>query len=130
KRLNSYLPNSVNYLKKVIIPYFKSDSYFSDFNGILAELQETIKNKTFRAANLLIITVIEGIVRKIGAFLIDKQNLNINPDDKNFNSLDSFLRKIEWKKDYVISKTRFRLKTASFEYNRGGKFNDEMLITL
>lgn len=130
KRLNSYLPNSVNHFKKVIIPYFKSDSYFSDFNGILAELQETIKNKTFRAANLLIITVIEGIVRKIGAFLIDKQNLNINPDDKNFNSLDSFLRKIEWKKDYVISKTRFRLKTASFEYNRGGKFNDEMLITL
>src|SRR5690606_730812 len=125
KKLNEYLPDSILVLEKIIIPHFKKDSHFSEFYGVLSELKKTIENKTFRAANLLIMTLIEGIVRKLGAYLIVKQNLNVEPNDRNFNSLDSFLRKIDWAKDYEISKTKFRLKTANFEYNRGGKFNEK-----
>lgn len=130
KRLNSYLPNSIDNFEKIIIPHFKKDKHFSEFYGVLSELKMTIENKTFRAANLLIMTVIEGIVRKLGEYLIEKQKLDFNANDKKYNSLDGFLRKIDWKKDYTISKTRFRLKTANFEYNRGGKFNDKIKITL
>src|SRR5690606_27009899 len=80
KKLNSYLPNSIDYFQKIIIPHFKKDKHFSEFYEVLSELQSTIENKTFRAANLLIMTVIEGIVRKLGAYLIEKQNLDVNPN--------------------------------------------------
>jgi hypothetical protein len=42
------------------------------------------------------------IVRDLSKYLVDKQDLQVDVNDKKYNSLDSLLRKIPWKDDFEI----------------------------
>ena len=117
EKLGSKLPNSFQKFKTVVLPFFKHDSYFKKFYPILSEIENCYNYKAYKACNLLILTAIEGLVRELGLFLIDKQKLDVK-NFNSFNSLDSFLRKIDWKKDYVISKTRYSLLTGNMDFVR------------
>ncbi|UWX56366.1 hypothetical protein NYZ99_09260 [Maribacter litopenaei] len=88
-----------------------------NFKGTLLEICKTYEIKSYRACNLLILTSIEGIVRTLGQYLIDKQNLEIDLNQE-FNSLDSYLRKISWKPDYEISDTKYKLLTGDWDFKR------------
>ncbi|MEG9329248.1 hypothetical protein V6B16_15010 [Salinimicrobium catena] len=118
ERLSEYLPQSLENLRNEIIPFFKKDKIFNEFYPILLELNSTLKIESFRASNLLILTVVEGLVRHLGIYLKEKQNLEFDPDDKKYNSLDSFLRKIEWKKDFEISMNTYKLINNDFDYKK------------
>ena len=115
--LSKYLPDSYSQFKNKILPYFKKLEQLKNFKGTLLEICKSYDSKAYRACNLLILTSIEGIVRSLGEFLIEKQNLDINLNQE-FNSLDSFLRKIPWKKDYEISNTTYKLLTGDWDFKR------------
>lgn len=118
--LSKYLPDSYSKFQSKILPYFKKLPLLSNFKGTLDEICKAYENKAFRACNLLILTSIEGIVRSLGNFLIEKQKLDIDSTSE-FNSLDSFLRKIPWEKDYEISNTKYQLLTGDWDFKREGK---------
>lgn len=115
--LSSYLPDSYSQFKNNILPYFKKLELLKNFKGTLLEVCKTYENKAYRACNLLILTSIEGIVRTLGKYLIEKQNLEIDLNQE-FNSLDSYLRKIPWKPDYEISDTKYKLLTGDWDFKR------------
>ena len=129
KKLGEKLPDIYQVFKKEILPFYKSDKIFSEFYSILKEIDISYKNKTFRACNLLILTSIEGIVRKLGDYLIEKQNLIVS-DYGQLNSLDSFLRKIDWKEDYEISETRYLLLSGDIDFNRKRGHSETITINL
>lgn len=115
--LSKYLPESYSNFKQNILPSFENLNILENFKGTLLEIQKTYENKAYRACNLRILTSIEGIVRTLGYYLIEKQELDINLNEK-FNSLDSFLRKIPWEKDYEITDTTFKLLTGDWDFRR------------
>ncbi len=130
EKLSEYLPESIESFENEILPYFKNDEIFCDFYPVLKELKSTYKIESYRATNLLILTVVEGLVRKLGVYLKEKQNLDFDPDDKKFNSLDSFLRKIEWKKDFEISLNSYKLLNNDFDYKKDNSLTDKIKISL
>ncbi|MBV4357814.1 hypothetical protein [Pinibacter aurantiacus] len=68
-----------------------------------------------KAFNLLLLTSIEGLTRQLGQYLVSKQNLDVNVHSDKYNSLDAFLRKIPWKEEIKISKTRLALLTSHYK---------------
>lgn len=115
--LSSYLPDSYSQFKNTILPFFKKLELLKNFKGTLLEICKTYEIKAYRACNLLILTSIEGIVRTLGKYLIDKQYLEIDLNQE-FNSLDSYLRKIPWEPDYEISNTKYKLLTGDWDFKR------------
>lgn len=115
--LSKYLPGIYSKFKKNILPFFEKLKLLENFKGTLREISTTYENKAYRACNLLILTSIEGIVRNLGYFLIEKQELDIDIKQE-FNSLDSFLRKIPWEKDYEIGDTQYKLLTGDWDFRR------------
>ncbi len=113
--LGKKLPSKINELKIKILPFFKNNKIGKKHYSTLKEAVDCLDKKINKGANLLLLTSVEGIVRDLGSFLIQKQNLNIDINDREYNSLDSFLRKIEWKNDYEISKIRLSLLTGNYE---------------
>ena len=73
------------------------------------------KNKYYKAFNLLLLTSIEGLTRNLGAYLVRKQGLEVDPYSETFNSLDSFLRKIPWKADLKSSRMSLAMMTCHYE---------------
>jgi len=126
-KLADKLPSTFNHFQKEILKYFKNDSIFSEFYGTLKEIEITYKNKAFRASNLLIIIAVEGIVRKLGEYLIEKLDLK---NIKESNSLDGFLRNINWESDFSISQTEYQLITGDFSYDRERKPLENLKINL
>lgn len=117
EKLGEKLPSAYIKFKKEILPFLKNDKLFFEFYAISKEIDSSYKHKNFCACNLLILTSIEGIVRKLGDYLIDKQGLKVR-NYNQLNSLDSFLRNINWKEDYEISETSYLLLSGDIDYNR------------
>ncbi|MBI2282829.1 MAG: hypothetical protein HYU71_03875 [Bacteroidetes bacterium] len=71
--------------------------------------------KQQKASNLLLITIIEGLVRSLGLYLAGKQSLIQDTTDKRkYASLDGFLHKIPWKKDLSITDIKLGLLTGNY----------------
>lgn len=117
ENLGKKLPQAYDYFIKSSLPFFKKDKLLKEFYPILKEIEVSYKSKTNRACNLLILTSIEGIVRKLGGFLIEKQNIEVSNYD-NLNSLDKYLREIKWAKDFDIHRTTYRLIIGDFDFMR------------
>lgn len=117
EKLGEKLPSAYLKFKKEVLPFFINDKLFFEFSLIFKEIDSSYKHKNFCACNLLLLTSIEGIVRKLGNYLIDKQSLKV-PDSSKLNSLDSFLRNVDWKEDYEISQTAYLLLSGDIEYRR------------
>jgi len=115
EKLGKKLPGKVADIKKRILPFFKKNKIGKRHYLTLKEAIDCYDNKFHKGSNLLLLTSVEGIVRDLGEFLIEKQGLQVDIENKAFNSLDSFLRKIEWKNDYVIDKTELSLLTGEYE---------------
>jgi hypothetical protein len=88
-------------------------------------------NGYMKAFNLLLLTAIEGLVRQLGSFLIEKQSLDVDPHSQEYNSLDAFLRKIPWKTDIPIrlgQLSLLQITRLSFDANKSPM--DRELISL
>lgn len=89
-----------------------------DYESHLKTVEEAFscyKNNYHRAFNLLLLTSIEGLTRSLGAYVVKKQKLHVDPYSETFNSLDNFLRKIPWKADLKVMKVRLTMLTSRYE---------------
>lgn len=129
KNLAKKLPDKIKQIETEIIPYLKRHNDFIEFINTITESVQSYKNKIYQGASLLIIVAIEGLVRKIGKTLIDKQGLGNSFLSTEYNSLDLFLRKIPWKKDIKIEKNKLMFITGDYEFNheRKGTIGDEFV---
>lgn len=112
--LEKHLPNLILEFHNKVIPYFLYRDEFKSFTHSISEAIKCYELKFVKAGNVLLITIIEGIVRKYGAILAHKQNLKIDPSDSKYNSLSSFLRTIPWKEDFKISHIRITTLNGDF----------------
>ncbi len=115
EKLGKKLPNKVKDIKQRVLPFFKNRKVGKRHYSTLEEAIKCYEKGFNKGANLLLMTSIEGIVRDLGEFLVERQGLKINIENKEYNSLDSFLRKIEWKNDFEIDKTELSLITGEYE---------------
>ena len=100
EELGKKIPTKLEETKKKIIPYIKSSKKYDRHVETINEALQCFEKKFYRACNLLLITAIEGVVRDLAEFLNTKQNLNLDLNSSEFNSLDALLRKGGWKEDY------------------------------
>ena len=113
--LGKRTPNRIIQIKKNLKEHEGQLSFYKDHLDTVKEAFQCFENKLLRAFNLLLLTSIEGLVRKLGIFLIKKQELSVNPFDNSYNSLDNFLRKIPWKEDISISRNQLTMLTSNYE---------------
>ena len=107
--LGKHLPKIVKELKKDILPYLKRSELYFEFYDSLKEALDCFSKKYYRGCNLIIMTTIEGMVRKLSNFLAVHQQLGDDFSEEKYKSLSSLLRDVKWKKDYKIDSTSLSL---------------------
>jgi hypothetical protein len=128
-QLQSYLPGKVVEVEK-LVKELQSISYVNTRSNSIHEAITCFKNKHHNASNVLLITIIEGLVRSLGIYLKEKQALSFDPSDKRkYASLENFLKKIPWKKDLSINEIQHGLLTGKLSISSSQK-KDCNLINL
>jgi hypothetical protein len=107
--LGRHLPEIIKELKTNVIPYLKSSKIYNEFSESLKEALDCYSKKYFRGCNLIIMTSIEGMVRKLSNFLAPHHELGDDFSDDKYKSLSSLLREVKWKKDFKIDSTTLSL---------------------
>jgi hypothetical protein len=117
-KLKRYFPSRINEINS-LFHNLKSISYVDAHSDTFLEAISCFKSNHQKASNLLLITIIEGLVRSLGIYLKEKQQLSINPSDKRkYASLESFLKKIPWKKDLETDIIKYGLITGKHSINK------------
>jgi len=112
--LGGRTPNRISQIRKDLKENEKKLTIYGEHIDTISEAFECFDKKLYKAFNLLLLTSIEGLVRKLGMFLIEKQGLSVDPFDNAYNSLDGFLRKIPWKEDLMVTRTQVALLTGNY----------------
>lgn len=107
-----YLPYQINRITETKQTFFNKDNYKEDLILLDALLTLIEKEKTI-PANVLIITLIEGLVRKFALEVFKKQNPTTTDEEADkfvyhdFSnlSLEKLIRNKKWKKDIPVSIT-------------------------
>ena len=111
KRTPAKIADIQTFLKENKIRLSEYENHFSTID----EAFNCYHNKFHKAFNLLLLTSIEGLTRNLGTYLIYKQGLEVDPYSVEYNSLDSFLRKIPWKADLKTTRTNLSMLTCHYE---------------
>jgi hypothetical protein len=128
-KLQSYLPRRVIEVEN-LVNELQSISHVNTRSNSIHEAIVCFKNQHYNASNVLLITIIEGLVRSLGIYLKEKQALSFDPTDKRkYASLESFLKKIPWKRDLRINDIKHGLLTGKLSINNSLN-NDSNLINL
>lgn len=107
-----YLPDQVNRIAETKKSFFLNE-YFQDDIILLEAILQLIEEEKFIPANILIITLIEGLVRKFALLVYKKQNADVTNEAANHfayignRSLEKLIKNPEWKKDIPISFSEF-----------------------
>ena len=107
--LGKHLPEIIKDIKKVVLPYLKMSEIYSDFYYSVQEALKCYSKKCNKGCNLIIMTTIEGIVRKLTTFLTIPHELGSDFSEEKYSSLNTLLRDVNWKKDFEINSTRLSL---------------------
>lgn len=129
KNLEKKLPDKIVEIKKTIIPYLHSIECYSIYTTLISDSLKSYKYKIFKGASLLLLIAIEGLVRQLGKNLIIWQGIDSAFSDKEFHSLDNFLRTIPWKNDFEIDRTSLMFLTGDYVFTdeRVNPMNDESI---
>jgi hypothetical protein len=122
-----YLTDKIK-ITRDVIKSIKEIPQFLKFINIFEEAITCYKNKCYKAYNLLVMTGIEGLVRELGKVLKEFQGLKEDLNHPQYNSLSSYLRNIEWKKDIEILKQEYDLLNG--DYKRGKFYSPEEKISI
>lgn len=129
--LGTKLPNRILDIEKFLKDNKILLREYSGYIKIIEEALSCHKSKYNKAFNLLVITSIEGIVRKFGEYLIKVQDLNVDLSSDKYNSIDAFLRKIPWKNDLNYTNSSVMLLTSHVERSKQTKsFEDFKKMSL
>lgn len=125
-KLEKYLPKRISEIK-ALVQELNANNFIITHSDSIQEAITCFESKHLKASNLLLITIIEGLVRSLGIYLKDVQELSVNPTDKRkYASLESFLKKIPWRNDLPINEIRYGLITGNYAMNK--KLNHDALI--
>ncbi len=108
------IPDKIKHIKNEIIPYLSKSNSYNGYTKSIIESLESYEKGIYLGANLLTMVAIEGLVRKLGSKLIDWQELDDTYKTKVHKALDSSLRKIPWKSDFKIERSRLMFITGDF----------------
>lgn len=117
ENLSVKIPDKIQKLENEIIPYFEKDDNYKKFVDTLKEIIESYRANLNQGASVLCLIAIEGLVRELGKHLIKKQGLDQNYSNKQYNSLNSYLRNIPWKEDILIDGNRLMFITGDFKFH-------------
>lgn len=113
-KLLKYLPSRIVEVLK-LCQELKEIDYIKKHLSSIEEAITCYETNHLKASNLLLLTIIEGLVRSLGIYLVEKQMLTVNPLNKRkYASLERFLNDIHWKKDLSISAIKYGLITGSY----------------
>lgn len=114
-----YLPSRIKEIQ-TLCQQLKNIDYVEKHLGSIEEAITCYEVKHLKASNLLLLTIVEGLVRSLGIYLVEKQKLQVNPLDKRkYASLDKFLHAIPWKKDLSITGIMHGLLTGCYSSYKG-----------
>ena len=113
--LGKRTPSKITEIQTFLKNNKKRLSEYENHFSTIDEAFNCYKNKYHKAFNLLLLTSIEGLTRNLGAYLVNKQGLEVDPYSETYNSLDNFLRKIPWKADLKRMRTSLSLLTSHYE---------------
>lgn len=107
-----YLPAQVNKIIETKKTFF-SKEYYKDDLILLEAILKMIDEGHFIPSNILIITLIEGLVRKFALYVYKKQNPDIADNEAdNFtyignSSFENLIKNTVWKKDISLTFAEF-----------------------
>lgn len=126
-RLEKYLPGRIAQIGSHFAELSHLDYVSSRVDSVKEAIACHAANQQ-KASNLLLITIIEGLVRSLGIYIASKQELTHDATDKRkYASLDSFLNKIPWKIDLSISEIKHGLLTGN--YSSYGQMKEKEIKT-
>jgi hypothetical protein len=117
-----YLPYQVDRIKETKNTFFTKE-FFKDDLILLDAILPLIEEEKFIPANILIITLIEGIVRKFAYNVFKKQNPNVSDADADSfayirnRSLESLIESREWKNDIPIKFSELLIEYAHVDHS-------------
>jgi len=103
KSIINFLPERNRLVKEEVLPYLKDSNLYSEQWSIINEAMSCYEKSYFKATNLLLITGIESLLRKLADFLNVKQRLNLDFNKVKYHSIDGLLRNPNWKEDLPFS---------------------------
>jgi hypothetical protein len=113
-KLQNYLPARIDEIRKMS-QELKEIDYVNQRIDSINEAILCHETKHQKASNVLLLTIIEGLVRSLGIYLAGKQGLQADPLDKRqYASLEKFLIKIPWKTDIQITGIKHGLLTGNY----------------
>ncbi len=126
-KLKKYLPDRIKEIE-ILLRELKYIDYVNSRIDNIEEALKVFKSKHYRASNVLLITLIEGLVRSLGTYLKKKQSLTLDPSDKRkYASLERFLKNIPWKQDLKIDGITYGLLTGNYSMNKSDKGNAHLV---
>jgi len=130
KNLQAKFKNMVSRVDNIIIPYIKTAPLYKTKADRLEEAITAYNNKLYKAASTLFISTTEGLVKTLGNYLIDKQQIDISKIKKPVYSLDAFLQNIPWETDYSINIGKYMFITGNYIFDRDYNAEKTKLIDL
>ncbi len=119
--LEKYLPSRIKEIQQ-LLQELKTIEYVSRRMDSINEVIACYENNHRNASNVLLLTIIEGLVRSHGIVLVVQQGLQVNPLNKReYSSLEGFLKKIPWKKDLQINCIKYGLLTGTYSSYKSGE---------
>lgn len=107
--LGKHLPKVIQRINKQLLPYLKKSDILSEFYPSIIESLSCYKKKYYRGCNLITITSIEGIVRRLATYLAKHHELSEDFTEEKYSSLNRLLREVNWKKDIEVDSTTLSL---------------------
>jgi hypothetical protein len=105
-----YLPRQINQLAETKKSFF-SKQHFKDDLILLEAMLTLIREENFVSSNILIITLIEGLVKKFTLGVYKKQNPRTSESEAeeyiSNRSLEILIKKTEWEKDIPLTFVKF-----------------------
>ncbi|WP_343614109.1 hypothetical protein [Flavobacterium sp.] len=123
-------PEMINTFRETVIPFFESITSYVNRAETLKEAINTFEHGHYKAASSLVLIELEGLVRQLGAFLIEKQNIDKTKLKKKYHSLDSFLKDIPWLEDFVIDEDHLMFLSGDFVFKENREFERTTKISL
>lgn len=130
KNLETKFKDMVKHLNKSIIPYLKSSNLYKSKVDRLEEAITAYNKKLYKSASMMFISATEGLVKSLGNYLIEKQQIDISKVKKPLHSLDSFLQHIPWKSDYSMDIGKYMFITGNYIFDRDYNIEDTKLTDL
>ncbi len=123
-------PEMIKFIKDKIIPFFDSISTYKYKAETLKEAVNTFEGGHYKATSSLILIELEGLVKLLGAFLIEKQNIDKTLLKKKYHSLDSYLKQIPWLEDFEIDADQLMFLTGNFVFHKKYEIDKTSKISL